>query len=679
MGTYDASEGNGSASAKERSNLSRLVVSTWTLGVAAPLLDTLGRFPTFFLARDLSLVGAVFVVLSILAVPFVVVVASSQLPATGEAVVLRLGAAIGLTCLLLAPLRWLEVGPRWVIFTIGLSAILALTLVDILETKSSLRDVVALLAFSPVVVLLLFFFSETGRALGPSLGQPALNQQQTASPVSVIWLVFDELPLSSLVTPSGAIREDWFPNFASLAEESVWFRNTVTVSSDTDRAVPALLSGALPVDSTGVAVDPMAANYPTSVFQLLRNSHGLFAYEPITRLCVFDECSQLGPRQTLGALIRGIIGDLAVVSGHAILPDSDSFLPRIDLAWGGFAQTAFRDAWSPNRAAEIGSIVGDLELVEEPALVVLHLIQLPHRPYQFDDQGREIPGGYVEHDDAGQWSSDRRLQRQLLQVGYTDVVLGEIIDSLQRSGIYEESIVIVTSDHGISFRPDTLDSRVFSDPAVPDLAYVPLFIKLPAGELGGTIDDYPAETVDVVPTLANIVDLSGFHSFDGVDLFSSARPAVENRQVIPIVGLQRNWTGVLATAERIDAMFLDGDRYRLIPRGAPVLLGQEVDRLSRFDGGVWTLDSSADPASIDPDVAFLPLEIGGVLSGSFAVGDRLAVVVNGVVRAQTEVSPYQGALRFAALLPPGTLAAGDDLIDLAIVREDGSMELIPRS
>ncbi len=62
-----------------------------------------------------------------------------------------------------------------------------------------------------------------------------------ATPVVIV--VFDELPLSSLLTREGEVNAALFPNFARLAEGSHWFKNGQSNSIATTDSVPILLTG----------------------------------------------------------------------------------------------------------------------------------------------------------------------------------------------------------------------------------------------------------------------------------------------------------------------------------------------------------------------------------------------------------------------------------------------------
>ena len=66
------------------------------------------------------------------------------------------------------------------------------------------------------------------------------------STVPIVHVVFDELPLSTLVGADGDIDAKLFPNFARLARASTWYRNATTVNDLTAAAVPAQLTGEQP-------------------------------------------------------------------------------------------------------------------------------------------------------------------------------------------------------------------------------------------------------------------------------------------------------------------------------------------------------------------------------------------------------------------------------------------------
>ena len=70
------------------------------------------------------------------------------------------------------------------------------------------------------------------------------------------------------------------------------------------------------------------------------------------------------------------------------------------------------------------------------------------------------------------------MQRHLLQVGYADHIVGEVIGGLEDAAIYEDSLVVVVADHGISIKPGVSHQRKITDDTVGEIAAIPLFVMV---------------------------------------------------------------------------------------------------------------------------------------------------------------------------------------------------------
>ena len=88
---------------------------------------------------------------------------------------------------------------------------------------AGVRSFVSVLAVAPLVVLLLFLVvSPVNTLVFPSSEAAIAGPRQSTVPI--VHVVFDELPLSTLVGADGAIDAKRFPNFARLARASTWYR-----------------------------------------------------------------------------------------------------------------------------------------------------------------------------------------------------------------------------------------------------------------------------------------------------------------------------------------------------------------------------------------------------------------------------------------------------------------------
>lgn len=170
----------------------------------------------------------------------------------------------------------------------------------------------------------------------------------------------------------------------------------------------------------------------------------------------------------------------------------------------------------------------------------------PHTPYNRDserverfDDGRAPP--YPTADQIADQQGDdswraagtegignrddlRRVIAQYdAEINYVDEVLGRVFDTLRNQGRYEESLVIVTADHGEEFGEHGLYREHWN---VHDATQrVPLLVKPPADATVDTGErDALVENVDIAPT---VVDYFGCETPSGWQ-GTSLRPLVED-------------------------------------------------------------------------------------------------------------------------------------------------------
>jgi arylsulfatase A-like enzyme/Tfp pilus assembly protein PilF len=102
------------------------------------------------------------------------------------------------------------------------------------------------------------------------------------------------------------------------------------------------------------------------------------------------------------------------------------------------------------------------------------------------------------------------------EVAYTDALIGEILDTLAEQGLADETVVLVTADHGeaLGDHGEPGHGLFLYDATI----LVPLILRLPDGFAGG--QDIPAQVrlTDVAPTLLELTDLAVPESYDGASL-----------------------------------------------------------------------------------------------------------------------------------------------------------------
>ena len=124
-------------------------------------------------------------------------------------------------------------------------------------------------------------------------------------------------------------------------------------------------------------------------------------------------------------------------------------------------------------------------------------------------------------------SDDSRRSRYAQEVAYVDRYVGELLKDLQDRGLYEDSLIVFTSDHGEAMgEPRMQKGRPFFGHAqhlTDEQIHVPLVIRLPRNDPRRAELEAAAKHVvshlDLVPTLLEIVGVDPLPGQRGVSLF----------------------------------------------------------------------------------------------------------------------------------------------------------------
>jgi arylsulfatase A-like enzyme len=113
--------------------------------------------------------------------------------------------------------------------------------------------------------------------------------------------------------------------------------------------------------------------------------------------------------------------------------------------------------------------------------------------------------------------ADVRRTRELYdaQIRQLDAELARLFTSLRKQGLFDETLVIVTSDHGEEFMEHGSMEHFYT--AYQEIARVPLILRGPGLPRGMRVD-VPVSLVDLVPTILQRVGVSSPAGLDGLDL-----------------------------------------------------------------------------------------------------------------------------------------------------------------
>lgn len=157
-----------------------------------------------------------------------------------------------------------------------------------------------------------------------------------------------------------------------------------------------------------------------------------------------------------------------------------------------------------------------LEDLPEPWFVWIHYWD-PHDPTVVPPD-EFLPADIPRYTEAPYAGRVKRTDQQYgEELRYVDMQFGRVVASLKERELYDDSVIIVTSDHGEGLtdgeeRHDWSFHRILYQEQI----HVPLFVKAPQGV--GSVSDALVRTADIFPTLLELCDLPVPGEYDGLSL-----------------------------------------------------------------------------------------------------------------------------------------------------------------
>jgi Sulfatase len=438
----------------------------------------------------------------------------------------------------------------------------------------------------------------------------------------IVMIVFDEFSTVSLLDAHHEIDPVRYPNFAALARDGTWFPYATASLDETGRAMRSMVTGR----TEWRFAPPTLKDTPNNLFVALGRRYRIHDGEETSNFCPPRLCP--GARRPTKTRVLHELG-------------------------GG-------------RPERLAAWLRGVRPSRRPTFYFKHVL-LPHGPWVYLPDGERYAGGASERrlswDDwhFTRWLVDQDYQRHLLQLQYTDHLLGRVLAKLRATGLYDRSLIVVTADNGESFGR-LGNGHEISRQNAAEIALTPLLIKLP-GEQDSHVVARHVRTIDVLPTIAAAAHVPIGWTTEGRNLFGRAAARIPAATVM----IQR-----------------DGDRITLSEAELHRRIAASVRLKQRlFGGGLFDigpdpeLDGTrvSDPlprgklrARVDQPVG---VKVSGVLDGpGSAAHHDLAFAVDGTIVA---TAPTVEHSVFSVLLPksPG----GGRLAVYAIERKDGRVRL----
>jgi arylsulfatase A-like enzyme len=374
--------------------------------------------------------------------------------------------------------------------------------------------------------------------------------------------------MSSIVVTVDALRadhmaqfgyhRDTFPVADELAEPGTAFTQAYANGTNTGISLPSILTSRYQGTGAAKTGPTVASALPDDVTTIGIHSNTYFAtrvdrpkgfddFEDFDILVGGESRNQSAIRSTLDTVFdaaKPVVDGLGV-RAIAERVQETVFPPSLihDL-------TPYEDAErTTNRTLEL------LSTVDGEFFVWVHYMD-PHRPYGIDlsdpaftDSAEEseirqlMSKAGVRPENITEREHDRIVDLYDSDVRYTSTHVARLFEGLRDRGLWADTDVILTADHGEEFG----DHGFYYHRNRPydELIHVPLYIKLASeeDERDDTVSDQ-RELLDVAPTVCSLHDVSPPASFEGTDLFVGEERTVVARGSFrddgPVVGVRRD-------------------------------------------------------------------------------------------------------------------------------------------
>lgn len=332
--------------------------------------------------------------------------------------------------------------------------------------------------------------------------------------VAVDTLRADYLPFQDMDAPAKT------PNLSAFASDSVVFQNTFAQSSWTKASFGTIFSGmypeahsatskvsSLPDDVTTIAESVTAEGYFAKGYSNNPNITSLFNYNQ-----GFTDYVDLKPDLYFGAQPS---------SEKLVIYDILRKVVQVVNAKFRGGRIVITDFYQPaERVTDtaLGWLDGDERPDSAPFMLFLHYMD-PHDPFR----DPERPGKGYARVQLGNPDPDKYLEAfkrsYIYEIEYADEHIGRFLDGLKERGLYENSLIVFTADHGEEFYEHGGWWHGLS--LYDEQIGVPLVVKLPGNAEAGAYVTALTRHVDLAPTVAAIAGAEASTDWQGAALFEN--------------------------------------------------------------------------------------------------------------------------------------------------------------
>ena len=225
-------------------------------------------------------------------------------------------------------------------------------------------------------------------------------------------------------------------------------------------------------------------------------------------------------------------------------------------------------------------------------MIYAHLME-PHDPYfehpVIDGSGSEdyngVAYGRAEHENPAPDEATYLRKVYKDEIEFLDIEVGRFISWLKENGQYENSAIVVISDHGEEFGEH--GGFWHGTTLYDEVLHVPLIIKTPKASPKGVRVPWQVRSIDLAPTLTSLLGLDGDESWEGEDLLSAPELRIA----------QADWTFDACRAHELDRIAISENDFE----------GNILSSI-RMDNFKYILANAENPRGLAPEELYALLD-----------------------------------------------------------------------
>lgn len=324
---------------------------------------------------------------------------------------------------------------------------------------------------------------------------------------NVIVVIVESLRTDQL--RAGGSNRDVMPNLEMLASEGTVFINNYTQSSHSNYSDICPLSSHYPLRSPWTHVYPENPTYP--------------------RVLIYDVLKKLGYNTSVissqnedwGKMINYLQTGNIDHFFHSKTFDGPTYIPRHDRGFTNFVKGNKRSGKIDDRFTIAEAIRWIDTHKQKPYFTYINL-QSSHIPYETPADfprrfGKEKLPFVIRFNNFPPDQAGLVKDVYANSLSYVDFQLGKLIGYLKNSGQWNNTIIAVTGDTGQAFYEHGFAAH--ANMVFNEVMLVPIVLRAPG--LSHSVDNKPAQHIDLPPTIFDILNLPSHPSFQGVSLYET--------------------------------------------------------------------------------------------------------------------------------------------------------------